>query len=136
MRLFLSSSTSSTSHLHPLCKSNHSQMFFKIDVPKHFANFAGKHRCFPVKFAKFLRAPFFTEHIWWLLLSMLLFMNVFSFTPPLPHFHYFITILLLSSFEETLSPFYHYYHIITIIIAKNSSGLLQPLWPTVLPLPW
>ena len=26
------------------------------------------HRCFPVKFAKFLRTPFFIEHHWWLLL--------------------------------------------------------------------
>ena len=26
------------------------------------------HRCFPVNFAKFLRAPFITEHLWWLLL--------------------------------------------------------------------
>ena len=24
------------------------------------------HRCFPVNFAKFLRTPFFTEHLWWL----------------------------------------------------------------------
>ena len=26
------------------------------------------HRCFAVNFAKFLRAPFVTEHLWWLLL--------------------------------------------------------------------
>ena len=26
------------------------------------------HRCFPVNFAKFLRAPFLTEHLRWLLL--------------------------------------------------------------------
>ena len=26
------------------------------------------HRCFPVNFAKFLRTPFFTEYLWWLLL--------------------------------------------------------------------
>ena len=29
------------------------------------------HRCFPVNFAKFLRTPFFTEHLWWLLLLLL-----------------------------------------------------------------
>ena len=29
-----------------------------------------QHRCFPVKFAKFLRTPFFTEHIRWLLLEI------------------------------------------------------------------
>ena len=38
------------------------------------------HRCFPVKSAKFLRTLVFTEHFQWLLLSMLLFMNVSSFT--------------------------------------------------------
>ena len=27
------------------------------------------HRCFPVKFVKFLRTPFFVEHLWWLLLN-------------------------------------------------------------------
>ena len=25
------------------------------------------HRCFPVNFVKFLRTPFYTEHLWWLL---------------------------------------------------------------------
>ena len=29
-----------------------------------------QHRCFPVKFAKFLRTPFFTEHLRWLLLKI------------------------------------------------------------------
>ena len=28
-----------------------------------------QYRCFPVKFRKFLRTPFFTEHLWWLLLE-------------------------------------------------------------------
>ena len=27
------------------------------------------HRCFPVNFSKFLRTPFFTEHLRWLLLK-------------------------------------------------------------------
>ena len=31
------------------------------------------HRCFPVNFAKFLRTPFFIEHLWWLLLYVNLF---------------------------------------------------------------
>ena len=30
-----------------------------------------QHRCFPVKFVKILRAPFFAEHLWWLLLIFL-----------------------------------------------------------------
>ena len=32
---------SSASHPHPLCRSSRSQMFFKIGVPKNFANFIG-----------------------------------------------------------------------------------------------
>ena len=29
-------------------------------------------RCFPVNFVKFLRTPFLTEHLWWLLLIFVL----------------------------------------------------------------
>ena len=29
------------------------------------------HRCFPKNFVRFLRAPIFTEHLWWLLLQWL-----------------------------------------------------------------
>ena len=32
-----------------------------------------QHSCFPVNFAKFLRTPFFKEHLWWLLLTFVLF---------------------------------------------------------------
>ena len=28
------------------------------------------HKCFPVNFAKFLRTPFFIEHLWWLILAL------------------------------------------------------------------
>ena len=28
------------------------------------------HRCFPGNFLKFLRTPFFTEHIWWMFLTL------------------------------------------------------------------
>ena len=28
-----------------------------------------KHRCFTVNFEKFLKTPFFSEHLWWLLLN-------------------------------------------------------------------
>ena len=28
------------------------------------------HRCFPVNFVKFLRTPFYIEHLWWLLLKI------------------------------------------------------------------
>ena len=54
---------SSTSHPHALCRSSRSQMFFKIGVPKNFADFTRKHRYFPAKFAKFLRTRFFAEHL-------------------------------------------------------------------------
>ena len=27
------------------------------------------HKCFPVNFVKFLRTPFFIEHLWWLFLN-------------------------------------------------------------------
>ena len=63
---------------------------------------------------------------------MLLFMNVSSLTSPLPHFHYFRTVLLLSSFKETLSFLCYYYYMINIKIAEDSSGSLQTLWLTVL----
>ena len=70
-------------------------MYFRIGVLKNFAMFTGKHLCwslffnkyaglkacnfikkrlqhrfFPVKFAKILRTPFFTEHVRWLLLEI------------------------------------------------------------------
>ena len=68
------------------CSSSRSHMFFKIDVLKIFAIFAGKHqdlqacksikkrlqhKCFPVNIAKILRTAFFMEHLRWLLLQML-----------------------------------------------------------------
>ena len=53
-------------------------MFFKIGVLKNFTNFTGKHllkrfqhRCFPVKFTKFLRTPFFTEQLRWLVVHFI-----------------------------------------------------------------
>ena len=72
-------------------------MFCKKGVLRNFATFTGKHlcqslffnklaglrpsallkkrlwhKCFPVKLAKFLRTPFFTEHLRWLLLWFIL----------------------------------------------------------------
>ena len=66
-------------------RSIRSQMFFKIGILKNFTIFTGKHlcwsvsliklqtfrlqhKCFPVKFVTFLKTPYFTEHLWWLLL--------------------------------------------------------------------
>ena len=50
-----------------LCQS----LFFNKVVGLRLATLLKKrlwHRCFPVNFAKFLRTPFFIEHLWWLLL--------------------------------------------------------------------
>ena len=76
-------------------KISHRKCSVRKGVPRNFAKFTGKHlrqslffnkvgglspeackfikkrlwhRCFPVNFAKFLRAPFLTEHVLWLLL--------------------------------------------------------------------
>ena len=45
-------------------------------------------------------------------------MSISSLTSPSPHFHHFLTVLLLFSFEETLSSLCHYYYMINIIIAE------------------
>ena len=75
------------------------EVFCKKGVSKNFTKFTGKHlcqslflnkvadlrpetllrkrlwhRCFPVNFANFLRIPFITEHLWWLLLKRVLFL--------------------------------------------------------------
>ena len=75
-------------------KSNRPEVFSKRGVLRNFAKFKGKHlcqslffikvaglrpatllkkriwhRCFPMNFSKFLRIPFLTEHLWWLLLK-------------------------------------------------------------------
>ena len=44
------------------------------------------HRCFPVNFANFLRTPFSTEHLRWLLLSL---------------DHYFLTLTIIVSLRDT-----------------------------------
>ena len=37
-----------------------------------------RHRCFPLNFVKFLRTPFLTEHLWWLLLLIHVISQVWS----------------------------------------------------------
>ena len=78
--------------------SSHSEVFCKKGVLRNLTKFTGKHlcqslffnkvaglrpatllkkrlwhKCFPVNFVKFLRTPFFIEHLWWLLLYIVLF---------------------------------------------------------------
>ena len=65
--------------------SSRPEVFCKKGVLGNFTKFTGKHlwqslffatllkkrvwhRCFPVNFVKFLRTPFYKEHLWWLLL--------------------------------------------------------------------
>ena len=68
-------------------RSSRPEVFCKKGVLSNFTKFTGKqlcqslffnkvaglkrlwHRCFPVNFVKFLRTPFFTEHLSWLLLK-------------------------------------------------------------------
>ena len=83
-------------YLPQFSRSSYPELFRINDVLRNFAKFTGKHLChslffnkfaglrpttllkkrlwhrrFPLKFAKFLRSPFFTEHLWWLLLVFL-----------------------------------------------------------------
>ena len=67
-----------------LCRSSRSKVFCKKCVLRNFAKFTGNHlsqslffikkealaQVKLVNFAKFLRTPFFTEHLRWLLLSV------------------------------------------------------------------
>ena len=60
-----------------LCQS----LFFN-KVAGQACNFIEKrlwHRCFPVNFTKFLRTPFLTEHLRWLLLCVAPYDNIYSF---------------------------------------------------------
>ena len=72
----------------PKARSRRPEVFCKKGVLRNFTKFTGKHlcqslfltslkktlchRCFPVNFAKFLRTPFFIEHLWWLFLLYLI----------------------------------------------------------------
>ena len=53
-------------------RSRRSQMFADCRRPATLLKKRLQHRCFPVKFAKFLRTPFFSEHLCWLLLTILI----------------------------------------------------------------
>ena len=68
-----------------ISRSSRLKVFCKKGVLRNFAKLIGKHlcqslffnkvaACFPVNFAKFLRTPFLTEHLRWLLLYVVPFM--------------------------------------------------------------
>ena len=99
-------------------RSSCPELFCKKDVLRSLTKFTGKrlcqslffnkvaclrpatllkkrlwHRCFPVNFEKSLRTPFYTEHLWWLLLTIavreiyyatLKYNTYIFFGPPLP----------------------------------------------------
>ena len=73
-------------------RSSRPEVFCQKFVLRNFTKFTGKHmcqvlrpglrpatllkkrlwhRCFTVNFVKFLRTPFFKEHLWWMLLKFL-----------------------------------------------------------------
>ena len=51
-------------------KHLHQRLFINEDAGLRPAKKSLWHRCFPVNFEKFLRIPFFTEHLRWLLLEI------------------------------------------------------------------
>ena len=66
------------------------------------------HRCFPVKIAKFLRTPSFTEHLWRLLLKviflqMLVIINHQTLTFPLEIFMEYCTSKKLKLYSNKLT---------------------------------
>ena len=54
-------------HIKSISRSSRAEVFYKKGVFENFTKFTGKHlcrhRCFPVNFVKFLRAPSFTKHL-------------------------------------------------------------------------
>ena len=57
------------------------------------------HRYFPVKFVKFLKTPFFIEHLWWLVLNAVL-VNLWKKVVELSSLHFqMITFLLSNIFQ-------------------------------------
>ena len=68
------------------------------------------HRCFPANFVKFLRTPFYTEHLWWLLLIKLSrSSNIFAFTTqywfPFLSFSFFCLLVFFCSCNDTAFKF-------------------------------
>ena len=113
-------------HYH-LFRSSRLEVFCKKGVLKNFAKFARKHlcqslffnkvsglrsatllktrvwhRCFLVNFAKFLRTPFLTERLWWLLLPFYFTSNTIStIIIPISTFNIIITSATFTSTTTT-----------------------------------
>ena len=106
--------------------SSHQSYSMKKDLrPATLLKQRLSHRCFPVNFAKFLRIPFLTEHLRWLLLDIFLITNI-SYHYLLTSFiqinffipKYLFSKLLLSINQSFISNLFH----------QNQSFLLH-LWP-------
>ena len=81
------------------------RLFFKVAGlrPATLLKKSLRHRCFPVNFAKFLRTPFFTEHLRWLLLHVNL--NIYIYMSFLERLLAFVFFRLLFIMKLRLSNF-------------------------------
>ena len=133
------------SYLFIRLRSSRPEVFCKKSFLRNFAKFTGKqlsqsfffnkfaglrsatllkkkfwHRCFPVNFAKFIRTPFFTEHLWWLLLqafiskwSRLIIQVIFSRFPLKPilcNFIHLCSFIHGCFLDDHNSLCHHHYH--------------------------
>ena len=68
------------SHPDVFCKKgilrNFTKIYRKTPVPESLSKKRLWHRCFPANFVKFLRTPFFIEHLCWLLVTLSLILKV------------------------------------------------------------
>ena len=152
IRFTLYSAHSSSSSL-LLLRSSHPEVFYKKGVLRYFAKITWKHlcqslflnkvtglrpatllkkkfwhKCFPVNFAKFLRTPFVTEQLWWLLLTIVNISDVFFFGSNLKCFKEFksgISIslkslsLVLFSFSMFFLSFSVLFHFFLLLLIKR-----------------
>ena len=82
------------------------------------------HKCFPVNFVKFLRAPIFIEHFWWLLLDSFIskYVNSHAFSGCHPHFRKLTPPLPSKKFFCLISPSFIASHPPKNHFAGNISG--------------
>ena len=101
--VFLVLFISSTSHPHPLCRSRRSQIFFKIGLPRNFANFTGNHRCF------FYRKPPVAPSIYFAFHESFFFYFCLAALPLLPYgaVTFFVS---RNTFVFLSLLLHHYYH--------------------------
>ena len=115
-------------------RSSCPEVFCKIAALRNFAKFTGKHLCqslffnkvagsgsFHENFGKFLRTPFLTEYLQWLLLVYLRFKQLSVF---IEGWQFYIpsNILSIAIFGESLEqPFHHFLLPCTRFISRRNS---------------